>query len=64
MSHEGNDKIKEQLFSDSSSMTTAELIDYCDKNKINIDTLVCNFDNTLIEIVSNHKWENYPEGGN
>ena len=64
MSHEGNDKIKEQLSEQVYEMTTAELIDYCDKNKINIDTLVTNFDNTLIDIVRNHIWENYPEGGN
>jgi hypothetical protein len=38
-----------------SSMTTSELIAYCDKNAINIDNLICQLDNTLIDLVYHHK---------
>ena len=64
MSHEGNDKIKEQLSEKVSCMTTAELIDYCDENNIRLGQYIDHFHYYLAELVINHKWENYPEGGN
>tara|TARA_E500000331_G_scaffold50369_1_gene43472 strand:+ start:478 stop:672 length:195 start_codon:yes stop_codon:yes gene_type:complete len=63
MSHEVNDKIQEQLNEKVYSMTTTELINYCDNNNIRIGQTIDDFHNYLSEIVINHKWENYPEGG-
>ena len=49
-SHEYN-----KLHDEASSMTTVDLINYCDTNAINIDNLICQLDSTLIDLVFNHK---------
>ena len=45
----------DEVHDKTSSMTTPELIAYCDKHAINIDNLICQLDSTLIDLVYNHK---------